>query len=75
VSRLDRLKEEVGYLKLLQGIAVVTFASLVGWLVSGSSSAAALTVVSAIAGVLLVGIAILLLHRNLRRRLDEIESL
>jgi len=33
VSELDRLKEQVAYLKFWQGIVVVTDISLGGWLV------------------------------------------
>jgi len=34
VSELDRLKEQIAYLKFWQGIMVVTEISLVGWLIS-----------------------------------------
>ena len=36
MPELDRLKEQVAYLKLWQGIMVVTDLSLVGWLASAA---------------------------------------
>ena len=48
MPQLDRVKEELGYFKLLQGIALVTFLSLVGWLVSASDGAERIAVTLAI---------------------------
>ena len=75
MPELERLKEQVAYLKLLQGIAVVTFMSLVGWVISAAETAARITIVLAIAGVVLLGVAILALHRQIGRRIDEIGRL
>jgi len=61
MSELERLKEQLAYLKFWQGIMVVTDISLVGWLVSTADGARALTVVLAIIGV----IALDLRHRGL----------
>ncbi len=75
VSELDRLKEQVAYLKFWQGIVVVTDISLGGWLVSASDTAALLAVVLAIAGVVLLSFGIVVLHRQIERRIDQIGKL
>ena len=72
MSELDRLKEQLAYLKFWQGIVVVTDISLAGWLVSASNTAALLTVVLAIAGVVLLSVGIVVLHRQIERRIDQI---
>jgi hypothetical protein len=72
VSELDRLKEQLAYLKFWQGIVVVTDISLAGWLVSASNTAALLTVVLAIASVVLLSVGIVILHRQIERRIDQI---
>jgi len=72
VSDLDRLKEQLAYLKFWQGIVVVTDISLAGWLVSASNTAALLTVVLAVAGVVLLSVGIVMLHRQIERRIDQI---
>lgn len=75
MPELDGIKEQVAYLKLLQGIAVVTFISLLGWRVSASEDAARLTVFLAIVEVLLLAIAIIALHRHIEHLIDHIRRL
>jgi len=75
VSELDRLKEQLAYLKFWQGIMVVTDISLVGWLVSTADGARALTVLLAIVGVVALTFGIVVLHRQIERRIDQIGRL
>lgn len=75
MSELDRLKEQVAYLKFWQGIMVVTDISLVGWLVSTADGARSLTVALAIVGVFLLTFGIVMLHRQIERRIDHIGKL
>ena len=75
MPELDRLKEQLAYLKFWQGIMVVTDISLVGWLVSTADGARALTVVLAIIGVVALTFGIVVLHRQIERRIDEIGRL
>jgi putative NADPH-quinone reductase len=75
VSELDRLKEQLSYLKFWQGIMVVTDISLVGWLVSTADTARPLVVVLAIVGVGLLTLGIVMLHRQIERRIDQIGKL
>lgn len=72
LPEVDRLKEEVGYLKLWQGVAVVTFVSVVGWLVTSGASAPDGTFALAIAGVAFLGIGILVLGRQIAQRISKI---
>lgn len=75
MSELDRLKEQVAYLKFWQGIMVVTDISLVGWLVSTADGALPLTIALAIVGVVLLTFGIVMLHRQIERRIDHIGRL
>jgi hypothetical protein len=75
MSQLDGLKEEVAYLKFWQGIVVVTTISLAGWLISTAGNAAMLTVVLAVIGVVLLGVGIVVLDRQIARRISEIRKL
>ena len=75
MSELDRLKEQLSYLKFWQGIVVVTDISLGGWLVSASDTAAPLTFVLAVVGVVLLSFGIVVLHRQIERRIDQIGKL
>ena len=72
MSELDRLREQIAYLKFWQGIVVVTDISLAGWLISASDTAALLTFALAVAGVVLLSLGIVILHRQIERRIDQI---
>lgn len=73
-AELDRLKEEVAYLKLWQGIVVVTDISLAGWLIA-ADSAPPLRVYLALLGVILLSSGIVVLHRQINGRLEQIGKL
>jgi hypothetical protein len=75
VSELDRLKEQLIYLRLWMGIVVVAEISLLGWLVSAAESASDTVRWLAIATAVLLGFGIYLLHRQIQRRIDEIGRL
>ena len=72
MSELDRIKEQLAYLKLWQGIMVVTDISMVGWLVSTADSARPLTIALAIIGVVSLTVGVVILHRQIERRIEQI---
>jgi hypothetical protein len=75
MSELDRIKEQIAYLKYWQGIMVVTDISLVGWLVTSADSASLLTFLMAIVGVISLTLGIIGLHRQIERRIERIGNL
>lgn len=75
MSELDRLKEQLAYLKFWQGIMVVTDISLVGWLISARSTAETVILVLGLIGVVALTAGIYLLHRQIERRIDQIGKL
>lgn len=75
MSELDRLKEQLVYLRLWLGIVVVAEISLVGWLASAVESAPARLLTLAIATAVLLGFGIFMLHRQIQRRIDDIGKL
>lgn len=75
MPELDRLKEQVAYLKFWQGIVVVTDISLTGWLITASDTASRLTVILAVAGVALLSLGIVVLHRQIEGRIEQIGKL
>ena len=75
MSELDRLKEQLVYLRLWLGIVVVAEISLLGWLASAVGTAPAGLLWLAITTAVLLGCGIYLLHRQIHRRIDEIGRL
>ncbi len=75
VSELDRLKEQLVYLRFWLGIMVVTEITLVGWLISTPNTADPVLWSLAAVGVVLLGFGIFLLHRQIERRIEEVRRL
>ena len=75
MPELDRLKEQIAYLKFWQGIMVVTDISLVGWLISNVRDATIVIAVVAVLGIALITTGVLVLHRQIERRIDQVGKL
>jgi heme O synthase-like polyprenyltransferase len=75
MPKLDRLKEEVAYLKLWLGIVVVTDISLVGWLIVAVDEADRLRIVLAVLGIVLLSFGAVVLHREIDQRMERIGTL
>lgn len=75
MPELDRLKEQIAYLKFWQGIMVVTDISLVGWLISSATEAASGLIFVAVLGVILISLGAVIPHRQIERRIDQVGEL
>ena len=75
MSELDRLKEQLVYLRFWLGIMVVTEITLVGWLISTPNTADPVLWSLAAVGVVLLGFGIFLLHRQIELRIEEVRRL
>jgi hypothetical protein len=75
MSELDRIKEQLVYLRFWLGIMVVTDISLVGWLASTIDTATTALLIFAIAGIVVLSLGIFLLHRQIERRIEKIGRL
>lgn len=75
MPQLDRLREQLAYLKFWLGIAVVTDVSLIGWLISSFDGAGRLMLMLAATGVVLLSFGVVVLHRQIERRIDQVGAL
>lgn len=75
MSELDRLKEQLVYLRFWLGITVVTEITLVGWLISTPNTADPVLWSLAAVGAVLLGVGIFIVHRQIERRIQEIGKL
>ncbi|MBI3796225.1 MAG: hypothetical protein HY268_04545 [Deltaproteobacteria bacterium] len=75
MSRLDKAKEQIAYLKFWPGVMVVTDISLVGWLVSSADAAPALKVLGALVAVVVITAAGFAVHRRVERLIEALEDL
>jgi hypothetical protein len=75
MRQLDGLKEQLAYLRLWLGILVVAAISLVGWIISAVESAPPRLWLLGIIGIMFLGFAVLLLHQQIERGIEQIRSL
>ena len=75
MSRLDKAKEQLAYLKFWLGVMVVTDISLVGWLVSNAAEAAAHRILGALVAVVVITVSGVAVHRRIERLIEALEDL
>ncbi len=75
MSKSDKAKEQIAYLKFWLGVMVVTDISLVGWFVSSVDSAPTHKVVGAMVAVVVITVAGFIVHRRVERLIDALEEL
>ena len=75
MSELDRVKEQLVYLRFWLGIMVATEIALVGWLISTPISANATLWFMVAFGAVVLSVGILLVHKQVERRIDQIGKL
>jgi len=75
VSKLDKAKEQIAYLKFWLGVMIVTDISLVGWLVSSADTAPTHKVLGALVAVVVITAAGFAVHRRVERLIDVLEDM
>jgi len=75
MSKTDRIKEEIGWLKVVFGILVATDISLVAWLAQNFSSASRLQGLIGLAAVVVVTGAVVWVNRMAYARITQLEDL
>ena len=63
MAKIDRLKEEIGWLKLVFGILVAIDVSLVGWLAQNYASASRVLVVGGVIATAVVTLGVVRINR------------
>ena len=75
VAALDRHKEQLAYLRVWQGILIVTDISLVGWLMSFRDQSPAFVQTLAFMAFGILGVIVLLAHRRIERHIADVGRL
>ena len=75
MPQLERLKEQIAYLKFWQGVLVVTDISLLGWLVSNAPRTTVGAVALAVLSVAFITAGVIVLPRQIERRIDQVGGL
>jgi len=74
MSKADRLKEEIGWLKVAFGIAVAIDVSLVAWVAQNYETAMPVVIVTAVIAAVVLAVMIVLINRRAFRRIEALED-
>ena len=74
MAKIDRLKEEIGWLKLVFGVLVAIDASLVGWLAQNYANANWVLVVCGVIATAVVTLGVVRINRFAYHRMKELED-
>lgn len=75
MAKLDRIREEIGWLKLVFGVLVAIDASLIAWIAHNYATAEQSLLAMALLGACSLSGAILWINRRAYRRIEELEDL
>ncbi len=74
MAKIDRLKEEIGWLKVVFGVLVAIDATLLGWLAQNYATASRLLVLAGTAVTVAVTVAVVRVNRLAYRRIEQLEE-
>ncbi len=75
MSKMDKIKEKIGYLKVIFGLMVAVEVSMVGWLFQHTNTIDPIKIAIVSLAILLIAMSIVLINRAILRKIDELEDL
>ena len=74
MSKADRLKEEIGWLKLVFGALLAVDVSLVAWLAQNYATARRVLVLASLVAILILTGVVVWVNRLAYRRIEQLED-
>jgi uncharacterized membrane protein len=74
MSKAERLKEEIGWLKVVFAVSVALDASLVGWLAQNFDTTSRFLFVAGVVAAVVLAVVVAYVNRLAYRRLKELED-
>ena len=75
MAYIDKIKEEIGWLKVIFAISIATDISLIAWLIQSYGKVRLLLSILGALGAFLIMFAIVWINRIAYRKIDELEKL
>ena len=75
MAQIDKLKEEIGWLKVIFAILIATDISLIAWLAQNYGKAPSLLLIIGLAVAVLVTLIIIWINNVAYRKIDKLEEL
>ena len=74
MSKADRFKEGIGWLKVVFALCVALDASLVAWLAQNFATANQVMVAIGCVGAIVLAVVVVFVNRRAYKRIDELEE-
>lgn len=75
MAYIDKIREEIGWLKVIFAISIATDISLIAWLIQSYGKVRLLLSILGALGALLIMFTIVWINRIAYRKIDELEEL
>jgi 4-hydroxybenzoate polyprenyltransferase len=75
MARIDKLKEEIGWLKIIFAILIATGISLCAWVVQNYGKISKILLIVSVIGIFLLTFVIVWINQVAYRKIDELEEL
>ena len=75
MAHIDKVKEEIGWLKVIFAISIATDISLIAWLIQSYGKVSLLLSILGALGALLIMFTIVWINSIAYRKIDELEEL
>jgi len=75
MAKIDKIKEQIGWLKVLFGLLFATDISLVAYLFNKIETLSIIKIILVLIGMLLVTITIRIINQKAMNKIDELEEI
>ena len=75
MGKIDKLKESIGYLKVIFSILIAIDVSLIAWIFKNSETAGDVKIIISSIIVVFVTIALILTNKTILNKIDDLEEL
>jgi len=75
MAKIDKIKEQIGWLKVLFGLLFATDISLIAYLFNKIEMLSFLKIILVLIGLVLVTIAIRIINKKAMNKIDELEDI
>jgi len=75
MAKIDKIKETIGYLKVVFGVLIAIDVSIIGWLFKNAQLLSSLKIVISLIAIIVTTLAIIFVNRKILQKIDELEEL
>ena len=75
MAKIDKVKETIGYLKVVFSIFIAIEVSIVGWLFNKGEVISDIKIIISVITIYLIALAIIIVNKKILKRIDELEDL